>query len=207
MTRAHLHEPFHDLARQRETDRFGMLLFLASEVMLFGGIFAAALGLRLTDSAGYAASSQELHLWLGTANTAVLLTSSLLVALAIEMGKAGKLRRQAWLFVAATVLGLAFAAIKGTEYWLEYRDGLMPGIDASGIGGGTQRLFMDIYFISTGLHAIHLTIGVILLVTMAARAFSGKLEHILATNVGLYWHLVDIVWIFLFPTLYLARQA
>jgi len=202
-----LHEPFHDLARQRETDRFGMWLFLASEIMLFGGIFAASIGLRVVHPRAYVAASQALHLWLGTANTAVLLTSSLLVALAVEAAKSGRPKRVAWLFIGAALLGLAFAAIKGTEYWLEYREGLMPGLSDAAIESGAQRLFMDLYFVSTGLHAVHLTIGVVLLLTLAARALADKLEGMTASNVALYWHLVDIVWIFLFPTLYLARPA
>lgn len=207
MTQANIHEPFHDLARQRETDRFGMLLFLASEVMLFGGIFAGALGLRLAYPGQYSAAAQHLHLWFGTANTAVLLTSSLLVALGVVAAAAGRLRSLAWLFVAAAVLGIVFAGIKGTEYWLEYSEGLMPGVNASGIESGTQNLFMNLYFIATGLHALHLTIGVVLLLIVAMRAFAGRAESVLAANIGLYWHLVDIVWIFLFPTLYLARPA
>lgn len=205
MTSVRLHEPFHGLERQREADRFGMFVFLASEVMLFGGIFAAAIGLRLAHRADYIASSQELHLWLGTANTAVLLTSSLLVALAVEAAKANRQRRCAIELLAAAALGLVFAAIKGTEYWLEWRDGLMPGVSDSGIESGPQRLFLDLYFVSTGLHAIHLAIGVGLLLVLAAKAYRDRLTSALAANVGLYWHLVDIVWIFLFPTLYLAR--
>jgi cytochrome c oxidase subunit 3 len=205
MTSVRLHEPFHGLDRQREADRFGMFVFLASEIMLFGGVFAAALGLRLAHRAEYIASSTDLHLWLGTANTAVLLTSSLLVALAVDSAKTDRHRRCAWQLIGASALGLVFAAIKGTEYWLEWRDGLMPGVSDGGIESGPQRLFLDLYFVSTGLHAIHLTIGVGLLLTLAGMAFRGRLSSALAANVGLYWHLVDIVWIFLFPTLYLAR--
>jgi cytochrome c oxidase subunit 3 len=205
MTSVRLHEPFHGLERQREADRFGMFVFLASEVMLFGGVFAAAIGLRLAHRAEYIASSMDLHLWLGTANTAVLLTSSLLVALAAEAAKGDRQRRCGWLLVGAAALGFVFAAIKGAEYCLEWRDGLMPGVSDSAIESGPQRLFLDLYFVSTGLHAVHLAIGVGLLLTLAAMAFRARLTSALATNVGLYWHLVDIVWIFLFPTLYLAR--
>ncbi len=207
MTRPALHEPFHALARQREADRFGMLVFLASEAMLFGGLFAAALGLRLAHPAAYAAASQGLHLWLGAANTTVLLTSSLLVALAVEAARAQAQQRAARLLAGAALLGLIFAAIKGREYWLEWSDGLMPGISDSAISDGPHRLFLDLYFIATGLHAVHLAVGVVLLATLAARAFHGKLGPVLAANAGLYWHLVDVIWIFLFPTLYLARSG
>ena len=83
----------------------------------------------------------------------------------------------------------------------------MPGVSGGAIASGAERLFMDLYFVATGLHAIHLSVGVVLLVSLAVRASAGRLERILAGNIGLYWHLVDIVWIFLFPTLYLARPA
>ena len=200
-------EPGRDLAHERDIARLGMLLFLASEVMLFGGLFAGAFGLRLAHPVAYGAASSQLHLWLGTANTAVLLTSSLLVALAVDAAKRDKPKSLAWLFIAAAVLGLLFAAIKGSEYWLEYREGLMPGVNGGAIGSGPQRLFMDLYFVATGLHAVHLSIGIALLLALAARALVGRLDRVLAVNVALYWHLVDIVWIFLFPTFYLARTS
>ena len=202
-----LHDPFTRIERQRESDRFGMLLFLASELMLFGGLFAAALSLRLLHPAAYIHASGEMHLWLGALNTAVLLTSSLLVALAVEAVKDGAQRRAGWLLAFAIALGLAFLAIKGGEYALEWRDGLVPRFHASGLRDGPQTLFMTLYFIATGLHALHVTAGLVLLALLlgplrAARADRGATT---VGNLALYWHFVDVIWIFLYPTLYLAR--
>ena len=199
-------EPFPDLIRAREADRLGMLLFLASEVMLFGGLFAAALGLRLAHPLDYAHASMQLHVWLGGLNTAVLLTSSLLVALAVEATRAGRPRAAAWQLIAAALLGAVFATVKGLEYWLEWRDGIMPGVNGSGFENHVQELFMDLYFVATGLHAVHLTIGVVMLLALAVLAGARRdRQATVVGNVALYWHLVDIVWVFLYPTLYLAR--
>lgn len=197
--------PFADAARAREADRLGMLIFLASEIMLFGGIFAAALALRLEHGPDYAAAAGHLKLWLGTANTAILLTSSLMAALAVEAARAGAPRRAARALLAALLLGCAFLAVKGVEYAGEYREGLMPGTATAHFDGPVQTLFMNLYFVGTGLHAVHVTIG-ILLMAMAALSQRARQDRnaMLIGNVALYWHLVDVVWLFLYPTLYLA---
>ncbi len=200
-----LHEPFHEAARQREADRLGMLIFLATEVMLFGGIFAAAIGLRLENRTAYVEAAHHLKLWLGTANTAVLLTSSLFAALAVTAARMKRPHWAGWSFAATIALGLAFLAIKGTEYWLEYKEGLMPGTAPAHFESPFEQIFMNLYFISTGLHAVHVTIGLCLLTVTALMRRAREDEHaVLIGNVALYWHLVDIVWIFLYPTLYLA---
>jgi cytochrome c oxidase subunit 3 len=202
-----LHDPFTRIERQRESDRFGMLLFLASELMLFGGLFAAALSLRLLHKAAYIHASGEMHLWLGALNTAVLLTSSLLVALAVEAVKDGAQRRAGWLLALAIALGLAFLAIKGGEYVLEWRDGLVPRFHAGGLHDGPQTLFMTLYFTATGLHALHVTAGLVLLALLLGplRAVRADRGATTVGNLALYWHFVDVIWIFLYPTLYLAR--
>lgn len=184
-----------------------MLIFLATELMLFGGIFAAALALRLHHPADYVHASKEMHLWLGGVNTAVLLTSSLLVAMAVETVRKGRPQGTAWLLGGAIALGLAFLAIKGLEYAKEYRNGVMPHVSDHALHGGPHELFMNLYFVGTGLHALHVTAGLVLLGTMIW-PFGGARREREATaigNVALYWHLVDIVWVFLYPTLYLAR--
>lgn len=200
-----LHEPFPHRGRQREADRLGMMIFLASEVMLFGGIFAAALALRLEHPHDYVAAAHNLDLWLGTANTAVLLTSSLCAALAVEAAREGSPRWAARALWGAVLLGIAFLAIKAVEYAGEYREGLMPGTANAHFAGRVEQLFMNLYFIGTGLHAVHVTIGIVLLATAALSAAARRDRHaILIGNVALYWHLVDVVWVFLYPTLYLA---
>ena len=117
-----LHEPFHDLPRQREADRLGMIVFLASEIMLFGGIFAAALALRLEHPTDYVQAAHHLKLWLGTANTAVLLTSSMFAALAVAAARAEAPSWAGRALWAAVGLGLIFLAVKGVEYAGEYRE-------------------------------------------------------------------------------------
>ncbi|PEQ13645.1 hypothetical protein B2G71_04780 [Novosphingobium sp. PC22D] len=207
MSERALHDPFTRLDRQREADRLGMLLFLGSEVMLFGGLFAAAMVLRLQHSHDYIAASKEMHYWLGGINTAVLLTSSALVAGALEATRAGRARLSGWLLGFAIALGLAFLAIKGTEYAIEWREGVVPRFSDAKLHGGPHELFMVLYFCATGLHALHVTGGLTLLGMMIWPKGAARAEREATTlgNVALYWHLVDLIWIFLYPTLYLAR--
>lgn len=202
-----LRPQFPTLERQREADDLGMLLFLSTEVLIFGGIFAALFVLRAEHSAEYATSSKAMHLWLGGMNTAVLLGSSALVALMVAAVRAGAARLAKWLLVGTIALGFAFLAIKFTEYALEYRDGVVPLLSDHNLHSGPQRLFMDLYFVATGLHALHVTVGLALLGSLiwpfgAARRDTSA---VFAGNAALYWHLVDVIWIFLYPTLYLAR--
>ena len=201
----HATEPFHAAERQREANRFGMLIFLSSEFLLFGGIFAAAMALRLENPDGYRAAASHLRLGLGTANTAILLTSSLFAALAVEAMRGARPRRTALWLGGAALLGAGFLGIKGTEYAMEYREGLMPGTATAHFSGPAEQIFMNLYFAGTGLHALHVTIGIAVLLVAAALAHKGGERHaMLVGNAALYWHLVDIVWIFLYPTLYLA---
>jgi cytochrome c oxidase subunit 3 len=189
--------------QQREAALLGMYIFLGSEIMLFGGLFAVALGLRLLHPRDIVAASRHLHLWIGAANTAVLLTSSALVALAAGAARAGRHRPAALLLAGAAMLGVAFLGIKAYEYASEFAEGLLPG------DGGPTRLFMDLYLVSTGLHAIHVTAGVMLLGTAAAAVQSRRVvlprRAIVVETAGLFWHLVDAIWVFLYPVLYLAR--
>ena len=199
-----LHEPFERMERQRDADRLGMLVFLASEVMLFGGVFGAAMALRLEHGAGFKAASAHLKLWFGTANTAVLLTSSMLAALAVVWTREGRPRAAGRALGLAALLGCAFLAIKGAEYLGEYREGLMPGLANASFETPFQQLFMNLYFAATGLHAVHVTIGILLLGTAALMPSARRdRSATLIGNVALYWHLVDVVWVFLYPTLYL----
>lgn len=198
---------FPTLERQNDADHLGMLIFLATEVLIFGGIFAAAFTLRVEHGADYAHASKEMHYWLGGINTAVLLSSSALVALMVEAVRAGRARFAGLLLGGAIALGLAFLAIKFTEYSIEYNDGVVPHLSDANLHGGPQRLFMDIYFVGTGLHALHVTVGLCLLGSLLWPFGRARRDRtaVFAGNAALYWHLVDIVWVFLYPTLYLAR--
>lgn len=207
---SHTLEPFGAAAQKRRADTLGMYVFLASELMLFGALIAGLLVYRLLHPGAAAEAAQHLKLWLGTANTAVLLTSSLLVALAVIAAKQGRRRAVALYFLAAGVLGIAFLVIKGSEYRLEYLDGVMPGIGPpSPLGERPATLFISLYFVSTALHALHVTVGVALLGGTALGALGHRLKlperATTVELVGLYWHLVDVIWLFLFPLLYLAR--
>ena len=208
MAEALVSEPFQDAERQREADRLGMLVFLASEIMLFGGLFAAALTLRVRHPDEYTEAAAKLHIWLGTINTAILLTSSLLVALAVEQARADRSVAARRLLLGAAALGIAFLGVKGLEYYAEFREGVVPGLAPGGLSSPFESLLMNFYFVSTGLHAVHVTIGIAMLTMVAlARAPARMHPPIVLGNVALYWHLVDIVWIFLYPTLYLVGRG
>ncbi|HEY7807719.1 MAG TPA: cytochrome c oxidase subunit 3 [Croceibacterium sp.] len=197
---------FPTLERQNDADHFGMLLFLSTEVLIFGGVFAVAFTLR-AEHADYAQASKQMHYWIGGINTGVLLTSSALVALMVEAVRAGRAKLAGWLLGGTIALGLVFLALKFTEYALEYRDGVVPILSDANLHGGVERLFMDLYFVATGLHALHVTVGLCLLGSLLWPFGRARRERtaVFAGNAALYWHLVDIVWVFLYPTLYLAR--
>ena len=193
---------------RRDTARLGMWVFLATELMFFGALFLGYLHVRVGDPAGVAEASHHTHEWLGTINTAVLLTSSFCMALAVAAADAGARRAARGWLAATALLGLAFLAIKGTEYALEWRDGLVPGLHFTVPDPhGTTRLFFDLYFLMTGVHAVHLTIGIALVALFVHRLRQpglapGRAQAIEVT--GLYWHFVDVVWVFLYPLFYLV---
>jgi cytochrome c oxidase subunit 3 len=204
---ARAREPFPSLQVQRDSARLGMLIFLTTEVLLFTGLFAAAALLRIEHNQAYVAASREMHVWLGGINTAVLLTSSALVAAMVEAVRGGRARMAAWMLATTIALGVAFLGIKFTEYALEYRDGVIPGLSDAKLHGGPHELFMNLYFVATGLHAVHVTVGLGVLVSLIWPFGKARYDRTatVAGNAALYWHLVDIVWVFLYPTLYLAR--
>lgn len=200
-----LNEPFADTDRQVEADRLGMLIFLASELMLFGGIFGAALALRLAHPQEFLAASANMKLWHGTLNTAILLTSSLFAAIGVECARAGNARGAGRALWAAVVLGIGFLGVKAHEYWSEWREGALPGFANAQFESPVERLFANLYLAGTGLHAIHVTIGLTLLAVAALRhSARADRQAVLIGNAALFWHLVDVIWVFLYPTLYLA---
>lgn len=189
----------------RRTAALAMWAFLAGEVLMFGGLFMALAVCRWLNPDGWLASSAHLHLWLGTANTALLLTSSLTMALAVGAARRGRDRDTALLLGATAALGLAFLGVKGTEYWLEYRDGLLSfAAQPYALAAPGARLFFQLYLLATGLHALHLALGCLggggLALLAAQRGAGGTATEMM----GLYWHFVDVVWVFLFPIFYLA---
>ncbi|OHV80981.1 cytochrome c oxidase subunit 3 [Ensifer sp. LCM 4579] len=204
------HEPYRDARQQHEADMMGMYVFLSTEVMLFGGIFLAIFVLRLQHPEAFVEASKRMHVFIGAFNTAVLLTSSLAVAIAVHGARQGAARLSTALFGGAAGLGVVFLGLKALEYRKEYEDGLLPVVSDPGrFSSPIEHLFMNLYLVATALHATHLAIGILLLAGLAWRIGRGNLKlperAIVVVICGLYWHFVDVVWVFLYPVLYLAR--
>jgi cytochrome c oxidase subunit 3 len=204
---APVREPFSDPAQQATAARMGMFLFLATEIMLFGGLLAVALIDRIQHSAAVIAASSRLDLWLGGLNTVVLLTSSLGMAIAAAAAQQSRRRLAVGALFGTAALGLAFLGLKAFEYAQDYESGLLPAI-APPLApiDPAQVLFLNLYLVATGLHAIHLAIGIGLVLWLAWRVTRRPADQAMAAELtGLYWHFVDIVWVFLYPVLYLVR--
>jgi cytochrome c oxidase subunit 3 len=203
-----LAEQFDDLEQQHQAATFGMWVFLITEVMLFGGMFTAYTAYRFVYSEGFAEGSRHMSIVLGSVNTVVLIVSSLTMALAVHSAQTGSRRKLVGCLGVTLVLGLAFIGIKAVEYWQHYQEGLVPGLRFTFEGPLARpvELFFLFYFIMTGIHAVHLTIGVGLVATLLVLARRGHFSpaaHSPVEVIGLYWHFVDMVWIFLLPLLYL----
>lgn len=195
--------------RTREAGEFGVFVFLVSEGLLFSALVLGYVVARLAPNADFAAGSGQLSLPLGSINTAVLLTSSFCAALATIWGDGGRHRRARLMLLATAVLGVAFLCIKGYEYFEEAQRGLLPFRDMSDryprLEVAPHRLFFDVYLALTGTHALHVVSGAALVAGVAA--FWRRLAHPAHTlrMVVLYWHFIDVIWVFLFPLLYLVR--
>ena len=203
---------FDDPLQQRKASDLGMWVFLATEILFFGALFVAYTATRIHDPQAFAIASKLTNLTLGSINTGVLLTSSLMMALAVRSTKLGLRGASTAFLIATAVLGLAFLGIKFTEYYLDWRDHLVPVLDFAHAGphaGGVENFFY-LYFFMTGVHSIHLIIGIVTVLALAVMAWRRAFSPDYFTPVelgGLYWHLVDIVWIFLYPLLYLVSRT
>lgn len=203
---------FENLEQQKEASTLGMWVFLVTEVLFFGGLFVAYSVYRGWYPEAFAAASQSLGLTLGAVNTVVLITSSLTMALAVHSAQMGD-RRKLMLFLAATmVLGAVFLGIKAVEYADKFEHHHVPGpsfhFEPEALARETQ-IFFSLYFVMTGLHALHMIIGLGIMMWMLWWARTGLISPEYASPIeisGLYWHFVDIVWIFLFPLLYLLGR-
>jgi cytochrome c oxidase subunit 3 len=195
----------------REIGRIGMWVFLATELLFFGGLLWAYAVVRGRWPHGVAVAGAQTHVALGTLNTGLLLTSSALVAAAVEAFRGGRRKssgRAGVLLGGAAMLGLAFLAIKGVEYAMEVREGLLPGPGFALAAERGAELFFLLYWVMTALHALHLAIGVALLAAFSwgTRRLSRWATPDRVEVAGLYWHFVDLVWIVLYPLLYLAGR-
>jgi cytochrome c oxidase subunit 3 len=190
-----------------------MWLFLVTEFMFFGGLFLAYFVYRHWYPAEFAAGSRHMDLLLGTVNTALLLTSSLTMALAVQSASHGARRHLVAFLLATILLGAAFLGIKAFEYHHKYIEQLIPfaGLEFAVTGrerAGTAA-FLNLYFLMTGVHAAHMIIGIgvlSVLVGLALRGWLSAERSIVVHNTGLYWHFVDLVWVYLFPFFYLVAS-
>ncbi len=207
---------FEDLEQQHESMTLGMWAFLITEVMFFGGLFTLYAIYRWQYPDAFSESSNKLSVLQGAGNTVVLIGSSLTMALSIWRAQHGDMRGTVRYLVATLLLGSVFLVVKGFEYSHKFHDHLVPGahFDVSQfLMPETQAhgaLFFSLYFAMTGMHALHMVIGMVALLILIKRVRRGRYsaENYSALELmGLYWHFVDIVWIFLFPLLYLIGRT
>jgi len=206
-----LQHHFASAEQQYEASNLGMWAFLVTEIMFFGGLFAAFIVYVTFYAQGFAEGSKHLDLTLGSVNTLVLLASSLTMAMAVRSAQLGR-RGLLLLFLGVTLaLGLVFLGIKSVEYTHKFHQHLVPGPGFRFDSPVAQKvqLFFSFYFAMTGMHALHMVVGAGLLTWLMVGTLRGRFSSEYFTPVevtGLYWHFVDIVWIFLFPTLYLVAR-
>ncbi len=205
-------EQFDDIDQQRQANLFGMWLFLATELLLFGGVFAGFVVFRVVHGEAFAEAAGHLDLALGTLNTALLLTSGLTMALAEQWVNAARRRATLLMLLATLVLGALFIAIKAYEWHHEYTERLMPvlGLPFEYPGEHAQQaeLFFNFYFALTGLHAFHLLVGLGVLGAITVLTWRWRDPPRVARQIqigGLYWAFVDALWLVVFTLLYLLR--
>ena len=206
-----LQHHFDTLEQQRDASTLGMWAFVVQEALFFGGLFTAYLVYRYLYPQAFVLGSHELDIVLGGVNTAILISSSLTMALGVWAAQTGRRRQLVGYLSATLVLGLAFLVIKYFEYAAKFEHHLVPGahFQFAGPEGGHVELFFSLYFAMTGMHAIHMIVGAAILIVYIAMAARGRFTPEYSHPVelfGLYWHFVDIVWIFLFPLLYLLGR-
>lgn len=203
---------FDDLQQQNESYIVGMWTFLVTEIMFFGAVFAIYLVYRVANHDIFYLAHLKLNIPLGFFNTLVLLTSSLTMALTVHFAQRGEARKQLLFLVLTMALACTFLVVKGFEYHHKFVEGLVPGANFHFEPVEHLRvaqLFFSLYFAMTGLHALHVLIGVLVMSVLAVLTIirhPSVQDFIPVELVGLYWHFVDIVWIFLFPLLYLIPR-
>ncbi len=203
---------FDDAAQQRDASNLGIWIFLATEVLFFGVLFAAYTITRTQHPAAFAVGSRLTDLPLASINTALLLTSSLTMALGVHAARSGERRATVGWLSLTVGLGVMFLAVKGLEYHADYVEHLVPSLNFSysGAQANEVELFFYLYFVITGIHAAHVFIGVATISVIAFMASKNAFSPEYFTPVdltGLYWHLVDIIWLFVYPLLYLVSRS
>lgn len=207
----HSYVAHHFVSREQQqaAAKMGMWIFLATEILFFGGLFMAYAAFRYLYPGTFLQAHEHLNVPMGAVNTVVLITSSLTMALAVRSAQLGEQKKMLVNLAATFVFACVFLVIKYFEYAHKFHAGLLPGkyYTASGIEG-LPHVFFGIYFVMTGLHGVHVVAGMIVIAWIFIRGRQGRFSPQYYTpveNVGLYWHLVDLIWIFLFPLLYLVK--
>ena len=207
-----LREQFETPSQQKEASAMGMWIFLVTEVMFFGGMFLAYTVYRKAFADVFSIASNTLNVVIGAVNTGVLICSSFTMVLAVRAARIGSRRLLILFLILTMLLGTAFLGIKGYEWNQKFQEHHVPGATFHLEGTAQQgpaELFFSLYFMMTGVHAAHMVVGVGILMTLLFQTFAGKYGAEYYTPVdmaGLYWHFVDIIWIYLFPLLYLIGR-
>jgi cytochrome c oxidase subunit 3 len=208
-----LRHHFENAAQQKDASTTGMWIFLVTEVMFFGGLFLAYFAYRQAYPSAFASASNKTNLIIGAFNTTVLICSSLTMALSVHFAALGKRRLLVLFLILTLILGCSFLGVKGYEYYDKWIHHEVPGqhFECEGcVDAQHASLFFSLYFGMTGLHATHMIVGVGILLVLIWQANRGKFTpewHTPIEMFGLYWHFVDIIWIFLFPLLYLIDRS
>ena len=206
---------FDSADQQKDASTLGMWIFLITEIMFFGGMFAAYTVYRHTYQTVFAIASTSLNAPIGAANTCILLFSSFTMVMAVRAGQLGNQKMIVWFLIFTLLFGFAFLGVKAYEWNEKFEEHHIPGQAEFHLEGvapseqGHAQLFFSLYFAMTGLHALHMVIGAGILMVLIAQARKGRFSASYYTPVdvaGLYWHFVDIIWIFLFPLLYLIDR-
>lgn len=209
---AAVQQQFDDASQQKEAATLGMWAFIATEVLFFGVLFAAYVVCRWRFPLAFVEGSAHTDFAMGTAETAILLTSGCLAAIALRQIQLDRARQSAVLLMITSALGVAFLVLHGMEYHDEFEEGLIPGIRYTQTGPDARgvELFFSLYYVITGFHSLHVLIGVVLLLVIAVRSWRGAFSSAYYTPIeitGLYWSLVDIIWIFVYPAIYLVGSS
>jgi len=207
--RSFLAEQFDSIQQQHDSAQLGLWTFLVTEILFFGGLFTSYIVYRSTYPQAFAVASRHTNLLYGTINTAVLLTSSLTMALAVHAAQENRAKTLIRYLLATIAFAVGFLVVKGLEYHEHFAHNLVPGPRFALVASPKTEIFFWLYFTMTGLHAIHVIVGIGVLSWLASTARHLRFSSDYYTPVemgGLYWHFVDIVWVFLYPLLYLIDR-
>lgn len=211
MSRRRLGEQFESLEKQDHAARFAMWVFLASEILLFAALFGLYTSYRAMYPDDFARAASHNNIAIGTINTFILITSSATVALSLLTVRGGRMRLTSGLLLFSIACGGVFLILKGIEYSEHFHEGFYPGVGYRNaeLASSGARLFFTLYFLITGLHAFHVIVGLAVLGWLTLGSVRGEFgphNHVRFELGTLYWHLVDIIWIFVWPLLYLLHR-